>query len=368
MRILVHGHLGMGNLGDEAMLQTILALLTDRFPDTRLIVAVGPSAPQPFLRAKNIEVVARNVPRLLWEILRCRAFVIAGGTHLASFNNDQRHRRGILRQLLLVLFARLTFARVFMLSVGFGPFEDHGGERLAKWILHLTHFVSVRDEASETWLRTIKYPSHYRRCHDAAIFLDRAKSCTAGPRLGISLMPYHANYSGNQKKDGKLVEALVPVVKAWRAIHPNGEVCLCSFLKQDSIFSDSCVLLPLKERFQNADWVTLLDDSPDLVATCKQFATFTHFISMRYHSQVLARLHDIPQLCLIYHRKNRTYAHEYGIPDAACFGIEKAIAGGMQATAEEFFRDSLRFAATSHLETIGANRDDIFPSDAVCLL
>jgi len=76
MRILVHGHLGMGNLGDEAMLKTILEVLANRYPDARLVVAVGPAPPQTFLRAKNIEIVSRNIPRLFWEILRCRIFAL----------------------------------------------------------------------------------------------------------------------------------------------------------------------------------------------------------------------------------------------------------------------------------------------------
>lgn len=368
MRILVHGHLGMGNLGDEAMLQPILELLTKRFPNAHLIVAVGPSPSQSFLQSENIEVVARSIPRLFWEILRCHAFIIAGGTHLASFNNNPRHQRGILRQLMLVLFARLTFARVFMLSVGFGPFENPKGERLAKRILQLTHFVSARDKISEAWLKAIGYRYRYTRCSDAALFLEPQKKSVTGPRLGISLMPYFANYSDDHDKDHQLMEALTPVLQAWRNTYPEGEVHLCSFLKQDSIFSDNRILAPLKERFQNADWITLHDSPPDLTATCKQFATFSHFVSMRYHSQVLAWLHGIPQLCIAYHEKNKAFANEHGIPDTACFGVEETIAGDMLATAEEFFQTPLRFAAKENRETINATLDDVFPSDIADLL
>jgi len=249
-----------------------------------------------------------------------------------------------------------------MLSVGLGPFEDRWGERLAKWLLHLTYFVSVRDTSSQEWLEQVGYPAgKYLRCHDAALFLAREQQSATGPTLGVSLLPYFANYTGSSVKDHELVQALTAVLRAWRRIHPDGEVHLCSFLKQDSIFSDNRVLLPLRDSLGNVDWVFIHDDVPDLATTFHLFSTFTHFISMRYHAEALAWLHEVPQLCIIYHQKNRMFAQEYGIKVNACFEVEEVCDGEMLATAEAFFKDPQQFAATSCWKKIAATRNSILP-------
>ena len=362
MKILVHGHLGMGNLGDEAMLLPVLDLLRERFPAAQLTVAAGPQAQREHLESKGIRIVARSKMSLLWEILRCHLFVIAGGSHLTSFKNDKRYTQGIKHQLALVTFARLTLSRVFMFSVGFGPFEEATGERLAKRIMRLTHFASVRDAVSVRWLESIQYPSNrFTRCQDAAMFLTPANGTPSGPSLGISLMPFYANYSGNEEKDRELIAALVPIIQDWRSVHPDGQVHLCSFLKQDSPYSDNQVLQPIIDEFQGAQWITLHDETPDVAAMSQRFATFTHFISMRYHSQVFAWLHEVPQLCIIYHRKNAAFAEEYGIPSQACFTMDAILADEMQSAAEKFFREPAQFAASTTPAKLHNERDKVVP-------
>jgi len=352
----------MGNLGDEAMLLPIVDLLRERFPRASIVVAVGPQAIGAELDARGVQVVPRTKLRLLLEIARSSVFVIAGGTHLASFENDPRHTRGIKRQLSLVTFARLTWSRVWMFSVGFGPFEDSAGEELAQRVLALTHYVTVRDDVSASWLESMDYCNdRYSRCHDAALYVKPAPSAIEGPSLGISLMPFYANYSGDSQKDRELVAALVPILKAWRKIHPDGQVHLCSFLKQETPFSDNQVLRPLRDHFADEAWITLHDDFPDVTATCQRFATFTHFIAMRYHSQVFAWLHRVPQVCILYHRKNADFADECGIPQQACFPVAQVITGEMQSTAEHFFRDATAFVAPNGFSELAGQRDQVVP-------
>lgn len=362
MRILVHGHLGMGNLGDELMLAPILTTLAERFPEAKLIVAAGPSVPGAIRNNSKVSIVPRSPMRLCVEIVRARLFVVAGGTHLASFRGATRHLRGIVRQLLMVLLARATFSKVVMLSVGFGPFEEKWGERFANLLLFLTNYVSVRDDASVSWLDAIgRSPKRYNRCHDAALYTARATPNRLRPRLGISMMPFFANYGGQTEKDLVLVDQFIPVINTWLHCYPDSSVCLISFLKQDSMFSDERVLGALKAKFALEDRVELLDEPPDIDLAKQQFSSFTHFISMRYHSQVMAWLNEIPQLCVTYHRKNRLFAAEHGISDQVCFSVEDVIQGRLGDASDRFFRMPKEFLTTMGPLCMPTKREDLLP-------
>ena len=364
MRILVHGHLGMGNLGDELMLAPILASLAERFPSARLVVSAGEHLPSTLAADPQVEIVPRTLLQLFKEIFRCQVFLIAGGTHLASFRGAGRHLKGILRQLLLVMWARLTLSRVMMLSVGFGPFEEPRGERLAKFLLRLTHYISVRDATSAQWLSTLNRPADsYDQCHDAALFTPRKPEQRDEPFLGISLMPYFANYGGEVEKDVAIVEQFVPIIECWKIVHPHAKICLYSFLKQDSIYADNRVLGLLKQRFADDDCIQMLDETPDIELTQEVFAKFTHFISMRYHSQVMAWLNEVPQMCITYHRKNRLFAVEYGIPEQACLDVEELIRGELGERVEDFFRKPQQYSASKTPVNILSECGGLIPSE-----
>lgn len=352
----------MGNLGDELMLAPILATLAERYPAAKLIVAAGKSVPDAIRDDPRITVVPRSLVRLCVEIVRARVFVVAGGTHLASFRGASRHLKGIVRQLLMVLLARITFSKVVMLSVGFGPFEEPRGERVAKWLLMLTNYVSVRDGASADWLNAIgRSADRYNRCRDAALYTEKSTPNRPQPRLGISLMPYFANYGGQSEKDVALVEQFAPIITRWLEQYPESSVCLFSFLKQDSIYSDARVLGPLKDKFASEIRVELLDETPNIDLAREQFASFTHFISMRYHSQVMAWLNEVPQLCVTYHRKNRLFAEEHGIPDEACFDVEAVVNGRLSEIAESFFSTPQRYAPQSNPSSLPSLQEDLLP-------
>ncbi len=368
MRILVHGHLGKGNLGDELMLEPILTELGKRFPHAQLVIATGDKPSTNTSAFPSIILVPRNSLSLLWQIMRCQIFVIAGGTHVASFKGSRRHLAGIVRQLILVLFAYLTFSKTLMFSVGFGPFEEPTGERIARWLLHLTSFAGVRDRASFEWLdRLPRSKQSFSLGHDAALFNPREPEKRNQPVLGISLMPYFANYGGGTEKDAALVDQLAISIKRWRLIYPIAPVRLFGFLKQDSIFADVRILQILKNRFESDKNISLIDRDPDIKFAQEQFAEFTHFISMRYHSQVLAWQNEVPQLCITYHRKNRLFAAEYGIPKGQCFDIEEVLEGDLNQNIDNFFRHPDQHLPSATWSNLLADRDDLIPANLAIL-
>lgn len=143
-RLLAIGYQGFANLGDEAILTGIEALLGDALTVATVICGPWPESVAAFPAARRI-----SSPRLmptgpaLRSLWRSDALVLSGGglihDHWASI---------IPRYLGWIVLARLFGKRVVWLGVGVGPIRRRSHRVLARLACRLTTLALVRDAAS----------------------------------------------------------------------------------------------------------------------------------------------------------------------------------------------------------------------------
>lgn len=142
MRCLLIGNYGVGNMGDEALKDYFL----DAFPEVRWTVV---SAHPEETGVPRLPLGFRSLLRFRW-MRTIRAFrsadaVVFGG---GSLWTDVESVYACYLWSFHVLCAVLCRTPVFLAFQGIGPFRSRTGERLARWAVRRSVFLSVRDEAS----------------------------------------------------------------------------------------------------------------------------------------------------------------------------------------------------------------------------
>ena len=154
MKILISGYYGFGNLGDEAILRTLLNLLQSRYPDAELVVLS--QKPEETSRFYAVRAINRwNFLNILSELKTASLFISGGG----GLIQDRTSWRSPLYYLALIKLAK-RFCPAVMLGQGIGPIS-RGWVRLLTWrVARELDLAVVRDSQSAQELISADLDEH----------------------------------------------------------------------------------------------------------------------------------------------------------------------------------------------------------------
>ena len=334
-QVFIFGYYGWKNTGDDAMIHAILqelCALTDRaeFAVLSLVPVVIP----PQARGR-VRFIKPSPVKVFWEILQSSVLVIGGGTHIFDYGIKRRAAKILSRILLLVLFARVSGKRVYILGNGIGPLTTAWGKTLAKLICRLADYISVRDRESYRILERWGFTDKARLAFDPSVLIEPSPEIHGGlpegdKRIsGISLSPVFEIYYNHREKDCQLVEKIAKPVNQWLKQNPRGEAWLFVF-KGKSKDDDVQITQLLQERLQPPEQVKLIGYDPDPAKTLARLAQCHAFIGMRYHSCLFAYLNGVPLLIIDYHPKCRALAEEIELSEPAVISLPEILNGQFQ--------------------------------------
>ena len=154
MNIVISGFYGLGNTGDEAILEAIIYNLRDELehPD----ITVFSLSPEKTAREHEVHSIYRGWRhdfKAKMNALRKADLLISGGGGLLQDTYPTRFLFGPLPYyLLIVLLAKLCGTKVMFFSQGIGPVNSTWGKILMKGLANLADFVTVRDQYSKDLL------------------------------------------------------------------------------------------------------------------------------------------------------------------------------------------------------------------------
>ena len=154
MNIVISGFYGLGNTGDEAILEAIIYNLRDELenPD----ITVFSLSPEKTAREHGVHSIYRGWRhdfKAKIKALRKADLLISGGGGLLQDTYPTRFLFGPLPYyLLIVLLAKLCGTKVMFFSQGIGPVNSTWGKILMKGLANLADFVTVRDQYSKDLL------------------------------------------------------------------------------------------------------------------------------------------------------------------------------------------------------------------------
>ena len=337
-RLVLSGWYGNGNLGDEAMLASMLQALRNRMSDLDITVfsdypadtrskycvdALGhPPFPLDVQRLPTLIASHKETRQAIAALRHADLFILGGGGLLHDY------RGGVYLWLLEIVLAKVLGTPVALYAVGCGPIHRKSGIVLHRAVLSRTDLITVRDPDSKELLQRIGVRSpEIEATADPSVLLSPApvtsiRSVLAKihpgpldiPLIGISLRPWFPYAMKDQKlaheKESRfkttlaqVADALIDRLGARIVFIPmyfgggTGDASICADVLALMRFPDEVYLLT--ERFTPQEMMTLLGEM-DLV------------IGMRLHSLILAATMNVPVIGITYDPKIMGFVSSIG--------------------------------------------------------
>jgi polysaccharide pyruvyl transferase CsaB len=284
LRLLASGFYGGYNMGDEAVLSGLLALLGSASPPVDLTVLSGnPDFTHATygIRALDRSIFRDAVPRAL-ALRQSDALVLGGGGLLQDITGRRGIRGTLGRTLSLARWANRYGIPLVFWAVGVGPLHYTSVPQVAEVLRHATA-LTVRDKASQALLRLAGVDAEI--LPDLAWALDLPQR-TGGQQLGISLR----RWPGLD---------LPAVAHGLRSVHGwfPGPIVFLPFERQDLEVGQAL------QDLMGHDQVDVPPVLPNLPEIIERYALCGAVIAMRLHSGLLATAQGIPSVGLAYDTK-----------------------------------------------------------------
>lgn len=154
LKIVISGFYGLGNTGDEAILEAIIVNLREQLDNPE--ITVFSLSPEKTAKEHQVKSIYRGWRHQLQEkisALRQADLLISGGGGLLQDAYPTRFLFGPLPYYLLIVFlAKLCGTKVMFFSQGIGPVNSKWGKILMKVFANMADFVTVRDQYSKDLL------------------------------------------------------------------------------------------------------------------------------------------------------------------------------------------------------------------------
>ncbi len=330
-KITLLGNNSGRNLGDAAILSSILEMLKNRVPEAEVLV---PTLNPKFVddhygeqyNMKAVDVRPRTFSMRLLGIPTMAALAkseialicdgIIFGYKLFSPHNF------LITLFFIVPWARLCGCKVVIFSCGIGPFPSKLSEKMARFVIDLCDLVIMREHDSEKLAKEIGVKTPIQVTGDAAFvnpvsdrsgaqkIADENNLDLSKPILGLNITPYVDSWLTKERKIGskqdyleqyaKSVSEAIEIIKKSGAEEPQRVVYSCS---------------PMDEQFSRtfAEKIggVVIDNtrylSHDIMALMRETGLL---IGMRFHSCVLASGSGTPIIGLVYAPKVRGYMRQ----------------------------------------------------------
>lgn len=284
LRLLASGFYGGYNMGDEAVLSGLLALVgTASRPVDLTVLSGNPEFTRATYDIRALDrSIFRDAVRRAVALRQSDALVLGGGGLLQDISGRRGIRGTLGRTLSLARWANRYGVPLVFWAVGVGPLRYTSIPQVAE-VLRRAKALTVRDKASQALLRLAGIEAEI--LPDLAWALDLPLH-SGGQQLGISL----------RRWPGLDLQA---VARGLRAVHGwfPGPIVFLPFERQD---------LEVGQALQDLlghDQVDVPPILPTLTEIIERYALCGAVIAMRLHAGLLAAAQGVPSIGLAYDSK-----------------------------------------------------------------
>ena len=302
--VLLCGYYGEHNLGDDALLDALLAQLPPSV--TPLVTAFDQAQ---ISRQHGVASVNRRSLRAVLKALRqCRALVLGGGSLL----QDSTSFRSLLYYAALITAARLQGKPVLLWAQGLGPLRRRRSRALVRVLLPLASGITWRDSSSAQLARQLGVAAPHGT--DAVWSLPRQHWLGLGGPIVVCWRPTPHLQGEAWKPYLQALEELAEQTEReviWLPFHRDQDQRLFDQLQQQGLVGDA-----LARRSRVVEAVTPSE-------AMALFRSASLVLAMRLHALILAALAGSPVSALSYDPKVQACATELG---CSCIDLADASA------------------------------------------
>ena len=302
MRFLLSGYYGFGNLGDEALLQVIVAQLRERYPYAE--IEVLSATPEQTRHELRVDATPRADPRAVLGAINRSDIVLSGGGGLLQNATSLRsllYYAGIIRSAIRAAKPTMIFAQ------SIGPL-DFVGRQVVKNTCRGLRAATVRDERSRALLAPLLSDVEVQMTADPVFLIDaqddgealelQGLGAQSDPLVLVSVRPWKTF----ETCATRIAAAVDRLANAYGA-----RVGFVPFAGPPD--AEACTIVMRKCRSNP----TLLPVS-DVGSVVRMFARARLVIGMRLHALIIAIRLGIPFLAVAYDPKVDGLCEDIGYP------------------------------------------------------
>ena len=298
---IISGYYGFRNIGDDALLMSILKDLKSFKPDIRLIVL----SRIPAVTARDFHVPSinrANVLRIYQAMRKSKAFIYGGGNLL----QDNTSTRSLFFYLSMVWLAKKLNLKVMFYANGIGPLKKSLNRLLTKKIINKVDIITLREELSYDELKHLEISKpRILLTADAALTITDGYSCNENSiinklglnngklLLGISLRKYPGHERiEHEKYESVIAQAIDHAVDSY-GVYP------VFFPMQYP--EDVPILENVAAKLQHESLI--IKYKLDIFETYELIASMKMLIGMRLHALIFSAIATVPMVGLVYDPK-----------------------------------------------------------------
>ena len=290
MRVLISGYYGFHNIGDEAILKSIIIALRQEKPDIKITVLSNDV--EHTKKTYNVDAINRwNIGKIYLELLKSDGLISGGGSLL----QDVTSSRPIIYYTLIMKLAKLARKPVFIYAQGVGPISEDKNKKAVKKILNKVNYITLRDKESLDLVKSIGVTK------DIEIVPD--------PVMGFSIEGFESNIC--DKYDG--LKYITVSVRDWEKATTNFLEKIAKSCDEIVASGTSVVFIPMhgehdyKISKKVVDMMTEKADIFDYSASIEEkilcIKNSELMIGMRLHALIFAATVNTPMIGISYDPK-----------------------------------------------------------------
>ncbi|MEG1000835.1 MAG: polysaccharide pyruvyl transferase CsaB [Cellulosilyticaceae bacterium] len=297
--VVISGYYGFDNIGDEAVLQSIIGALREQMPQVNIVVLSN--TPQKTKAVYNVEAVNRWKIKEVAAAIKKSSLLISGG---GSLLQDVTSNKTVPYYLGIIKIAQFFKKPVVLYSQGVGPVNKGFNKTLIKIICSKVNHIFVREIGSKKLLEEMKVKAPITVAIDPVLGIkvkDFVLDKVVEPKtVGIYVRPW--------QNTAQIAEELAPVIKHIDNL--GYSVYMIPMYYNEDVAAAKAVVERLDVN------VKLIDRELTIDEAVAYTANFDFIIGMRLHSLIMAGAVGTPMIALSYDPKVQGFMEEMNLPYA----------------------------------------------------
>ncbi len=150
MKVLLSGYYGYNNVGDEAILKSIITALREEKPDIEIVVLSNDI--EYTKKTYNVDAINRWSLKDIAKSLKNSNGLISGG---GSLLQDVTSKKTVKYYVGIMALCKFLKKPYFIYSQGIGPINDKLNQKITQKYLQSASYITLRDEESKSFVKSI---------------------------------------------------------------------------------------------------------------------------------------------------------------------------------------------------------------------
>ncbi len=312
-KIMISGYYGFNNIGDEAILKSMVRAFKEKIPQVKITVL----SRNPLQTSQTYKIKAINRLHLI-KVIRCLRNVnlfISGGGGLLQDSTGKGW--SILYYLGLILIAKIVKVPVMIYAQGIGPINKKINKLLIKWILNKVKLITVRDNHSKKLLNNlgVSVPSIYvnsdpvfllkkkniNHIIDSHPYIKKLFNADDCPLIGVSVREYKSNGSDSKRIFAQAADYLIENYQA--------KIIFLPFQFDEDVHISEEILSLMKNQ---ADVLKIKLEPEELLSVLSRLSLV---VGVRLHSIIFSSMANIPFVAFNYDPKVKYFLEDLGLSE-----------------------------------------------------